>query len=135
MKYNFTLIKLQFLYPDSVTMKCIARDLLGPRSTIERSLKDSSRQDHVILGGVVIGVHSWGGHAPPAKTKGPRRRSHYMRSLVRSARVDLKSVWKHANTDTTPTSRLIRDKDQLSGEKPVAWEHLCVRLQCSAESG
>lgn len=54
---------------------------------------------------------------------------------VHSARVDLKSVWKHANTDTTPTSRLIRDKDQLSGEKPVAWEHLCVRLQCSAESG
>lgn len=40
---------------------------------------------------------------------------------VRSVRVHLKSVWKHANTDTTPTSRLITDKDQLSGEKPVAW--------------
>lgn len=45
------------------------RDLLGPRLAVERSLEDSSWQHHVILGGVVVGVDSRGGHAPPAHTR------------------------------------------------------------------
>lgn len=65
-------------------------DLLGPRSAVEGSLEDSSWEDHVVLGGVVVGVDSRGGHAPPAKTSGAVRvrggqsRSHDVRLTSRS---------------------------------------------------
>lgn len=49
--------------------RCVEH-LRRPRATVERSLKNSCRQNDVILRGVVIGVHSGGGHAPSAKTKG-----------------------------------------------------------------
>lgn len=41
--------------------------LRRPRATVERSLKDSCRQNHVVLRGIVIGVHGRRGHAPSAE--------------------------------------------------------------------
>lgn len=140
--------------------------LLGPRSAVEGSLEDSSWEDHVILGGVVVGVDSRGGHAPPAKTSGEVRggvgggsRSHDVRLTSRSVsqrwsqrgstepqRASVREARKQMRIHllactSIATSRQIRDKDQLSGEKPVAWERLCeaaafswvrIKRQCAA---
>lgn len=40
-----------------------------PRTAVEGSLENSCRQDDVILGGVVVRVHSGRGHAPSTKER------------------------------------------------------------------
>ena len=42
-------------------------DVLGPRTAVEGRLEDPCRQNHLILGGVVVSVHRGRGHAPPAR--------------------------------------------------------------------
>lgn len=48
------------------------KHLRRPGRTIERSLENPCRQSDVVLGGVVVCVHSRGGHAPPAERRGTK---------------------------------------------------------------
>lgn len=102
-------------------------DILGPWSTIKRSLQDSSWQDHLILGWVVIRIYSRRGHAPPAK----RELCHQNEAVHRGqmvlwllSQVDYRSVWRAWELQSKPPQCLIGDGDQLSGETPVARERL-----------
>lgn len=103
-------------------------DLLQPCSTIERSLKNSCRQNHLILGWVVICIHGRRGHAPPTKNK--EQESHHERLTSRSQQIQnidtaraALSGWLQISLEGMGTlicplpPRLIRDKDQFSGEK------------------
>lgn len=115
----------------SINLKCNVDGLRRPGTTIERSLKNSGRQDHVILGGVVICIHGWRGHAPPAETKeqGVTIRGPDSVPLC-CATQTADQFGKQANPVTPPPPAQLETRIQSSGEKLVAWEHLWMAAVC-----
>lgn len=95
----------------------------------------NKRRGRERYGGGKVGATTWGWHQGQSPSAAPAEGFG-----SGSTRANTNPPRRHPDTSTA-SSRQIRDKDQLSGEKPVAWERLCeaaafcwvrIKRQCAA---